>query len=70
MNIYNNPPSKICLDMYGKKGSLEWPTSDLNCDEVINGFYGLLVLQGYSPEGVLRSMQDFIEDRLHEKDGD
>ena len=64
MNIYNNPPSKICLDMYGKKGSLEWPTSDINCDEVIDGFYGLLVLQGYSPEGILSCMQDFIQDRL------
>jgi hypothetical protein len=50
--------------MYGKKGSLEWPTSDINCDEVIDGFYGLLVLQGYSPKGILSCMEDFIQDRL------
>lgn len=71
MILHENKPSCILVDMYGKTVKASWLSSDVNCDEFVEAFYGILVAQGFQPNSILESFLEFANDRLpDEKDED
>lgn len=54
---------KITIENYGKKMSVETDHEDVDINEYMDIFYGLLVTATFSPETVLNGIKDFIEDK-------
>lgn len=61
MATFQNPPSKLCLEMYNHKATSEWTTSDIGADEIIFALYAILVAQGFPESIVIDSFRDFVD---------
>ena len=59
---------EITLKMNEVTVSYKHPAWDLGANEIIEGFYGLMVAQTFLPETVLRCMKEFAEEHLPEED--
>ena len=56
--------TRITVENYDYKTSWEVPYSDLNLDEIFNGFISCLVGVTYHQDQVLRAMKEYVEERL------
>jgi hypothetical protein len=54
---------KITIENYGKKMSVETDHEDVDINEYMDIFYGLLVTATFSPETVLNGFKEFIEEK-------
>lgn len=58
----DNAPATLSLELYGKKVTWETDHSDLNTDELVNAFYGMLITQGFFSQSIAESMNDLVSE--------
>lgn len=63
----DNPPATLSLELYGKKVTWETDHSDLDTDELVNAFYGMLITQGFFSQSIVESMDTLVSE-MKEKD--
>jgi len=59
----DNPPATLSLELYGKKVTWETDHSDLDTDELVNAFYGMLITQGFFSQSIVESMNELVSER-------
>lgn len=65
--VIDNPPATLSLELYGKKVTWETDHSDLDTDELVNVFYGMLITQGFFSQSIVESMNTLVSE-MKEKD--
>jgi hypothetical protein len=58
----DNTPATLSLELYGKKVTWETDHSDLDTDELVNAFYGMLITQGFFSQSIVESMNDLVSE--------
>lgn len=63
MNIeVNDAPTKLTYEMYGMKFTAEFPSSDnIDIDDVMCAFYGLMTAASWHPDTVINGMAEFAK---------
>lgn len=56
--------AKLVLETQTERHTWESIYADNSAADWIKAFYGLMVAATFSPEGILRSMEEFVEERL------
>jgi hypothetical protein len=61
--IYENTKTKITVEHYGVKCSIETETSDLTATEVVEIFASLMFSMSFMPQQITDAMAEYIESR-------
>ena len=64
----DNPPATLSLELYGKKVTWETDHSDLTTDELVNAFYGMLIMHGFFSQSIVESMNDLVSERKNDNE--
>lgn len=62
-----NPPSRLTLECYDKKVTVEWPGSDISATDVIDALFGIMIAQTWDPTVVINSMKEFVDEKYTEE---
>lgn len=65
-----NESAKLTFECYGNKTVHDFGHEDLNMDEILHAFYGVLVAHTWLPSVVLHGMKEFAEEMLPITDPD
>lgn len=61
----DDAPTKLTYEMYGMKFTAEFPSSDdVDIDDVMSAFYGLMTAASWHPDTVINGMAEFA--RTHQ----
>lgn len=63
-----NTPATLSLELYGKKVTWETDHSDLNTDELVNAFYGMLITQGFFSQSIVESMNGLVSEMKNDNE--
>lgn len=59
----NQEPTKLIIEHAGDKiqAELAW---DVSMYDLLNAFYGICVAHTYHPEGILRTMDEWVKEKM------
>ena len=70
-NEFDNAKARISISEYGVERTCEFPGSDLQIDELLTAFYGLLIAGDWPSNMILNAMKTFVQNQeeklIHKK---
>ena len=57
-----NQPTKLSIENYGKKVSVEFPRSDISASDMLEAFVTLMIGTGWFHKSILNVMKDYVEE--------
>lgn len=54
--------TRLTFENYGAKYSWETPHNDVDIDDIINAFYGILIGATWQPVTIVEAFKDFVND--------